>query len=85
MTSRGGIRSERGAQWGGGLCIHVADSHCCTAETNRTLQGNYPPNKKNSINHNTAYGSDIKICKRSRLVYPTIENRRRKSISILLT
>ena len=25
----------------------VADSHCCTAKTNATLQSNYPPIKKN--------------------------------------
>jgi len=27
----------REAQEGGDICIHMADSLCCTAETNRTL------------------------------------------------
>ena len=27
----------REAQEGGDECIHMADSHCCTAETNTTL------------------------------------------------
>ena len=31
-----------GAQ-GGGICILMADSHCCAAETNTTLQSNYIP------------------------------------------
>ena len=25
------------------ICIHIADSHCCTAETNTTLKINYTP------------------------------------------
>ena len=29
---------ERGAQEGGHIYIHIADSHCCTAQTNTTLQ-----------------------------------------------
>ena len=38
MTSRGGM----GAWWEGGsqgrvVCMHTADSHCCTAESNTTL------------------------------------------------
>ena len=28
---------ERGSKRGGDICIHVADSLCCTAETNPTL------------------------------------------------
>ena len=28
---------EWGAQEGGDICIHIADSLCCTAETNITL------------------------------------------------
>ena len=33
---------------GGGMCTRIADSHCCTADTNTTLFSNYPPikNKK---------------------------------------
>ena len=33
----------REAQEGGDTCTHVADSLCCTAETNTTLQSNYIP------------------------------------------
>ena len=29
----------------GNICIFTGDSHCFTAETNKTLQGNYPPIK----------------------------------------
>ena len=28
---------EREVQEGGDICIHIADSLCCTAETNATL------------------------------------------------
>ena len=28
---------EREAKEGGDICIHIADSLCCTAETNTTL------------------------------------------------
>ena len=34
------------AQEGRDLCKLVADSHCCMAETNRTLQSNYHPIKR---------------------------------------
>ena len=30
-------RGGREAQEGGDICIHIADSYCCTAETNTTL------------------------------------------------
>ena len=30
---------------GGNICIFMDYSHCCTADQNRTLQGNYPPIK----------------------------------------
>ena len=36
-----GVGQERG-QEGGDLCIDIADSLCCTAETNMTLLSNYP-------------------------------------------
>ena len=36
----------RDVQEGGDVCIHIADTLCCTAETNTTLQSNYPPVKK---------------------------------------
>ena len=29
----------------GEICMHMADSRCCTAETNTTLESNYPPIK----------------------------------------
>ena len=32
-------------QKGRDMCICVADSRCCTAETNTKLQGNYTPIK----------------------------------------
>ena len=35
-----------GVQEGGGICILMADSCCCMAETNTTLESNYPPIKK---------------------------------------
>ena len=30
------------AQEGGDICVLIADSCCCTAETNTTLKSNYP-------------------------------------------
>ena len=33
-------------QKGEDICIHTADSRCCTAETNTTLWSNYTPIKK---------------------------------------
>ena len=33
-------------QAGGDICIDIADSFNCTAETNATLQSNYMPIKK---------------------------------------
>ena len=36
----------REAQEEGDICILTAGSHCCTIETNRTLQYNYTPIKK---------------------------------------
>ena len=34
---RGGIEGQREAQEGEDICIHIADSYCCTAETNTAL------------------------------------------------
>ena len=31
----------------GDICIHIADSFCCTVETNTILQSNYTPIKIN--------------------------------------
>ena len=33
------------AQDGGDACMHIADSCCCTAETNTTLTSNYTSKK----------------------------------------
>ena len=40
--------------WEGGsegkdICMRIADSHCCRAETNTTFQSNYTPNKKSYL------------------------------------
>ena len=39
----------REAQEGGDTCILIADSHCCTTETNAAFENNYPPVKKNKV------------------------------------
>ena len=41
----GEVESRREVQEGGDICMHMADSHCRTAETNTTLESNYPPIK----------------------------------------
>ena len=46
----GGMRRVREVQEGGGICMHIADSLYCTAETNIALQRNYTPIKKNKNN-----------------------------------
>ena len=33
------------------MCIFMAESHCCMAETNTTLQSNYPPIKKTKLSN----------------------------------
>ena len=43
----------------GNICIHIADSLCCTAETNTTLQSNYTPLK---INFKKRVGVSINFC-----------------------
>ena len=43
---RGGWRGGREVQEGGDIYLHRADSHCSTAETNKTLERNYTPIKK---------------------------------------
>ena len=40
LSARDDLEEEEGAreaQEGGDICIHIADSHCCTAGTNTTL------------------------------------------------
>ena len=41
-----GWEGGKEGQEGGDVCIHIADSLCCTAETNKTLYINYTPLKK---------------------------------------
>ena len=41
-----GARVRREVQDGGNICIHIADSLHCTAESNTTLQSSYTPIKK---------------------------------------
>ena len=43
--SKVGWGGGREAQEGGDICILIADSHGCTAESNTTLQSNYLPIK----------------------------------------
>ena len=43
----GGGGGGRDVQEGGDICTHLADSLCCTAETNTTLQSSYTPIFKN--------------------------------------
>ena len=43
-------RGGREAEEGGGVCMHMADSCCCIAETNTTLQSNYSPIKNKKLN-----------------------------------
>ena len=33
----------RGGRFKRDICICIADPHCCTAETNTTLESNYTP------------------------------------------
>ena len=50
---RGGVRGRLKRK--GGICIHIVDSRCCTAEANTTLSSNYPPIKKIIFLKRTAY------------------------------
>ena len=44
------------AQEGGGTCIHVADPHCATAETNSTVKQSYSSFKTiNSVSFTIAF------------------------------
>ena len=36
-------------QEGGDIFLHIADSHCCTAKGNETMQSNYIPIKTNKL------------------------------------
>ena len=46
VTSRDGMGiSGREGYEGGDICIHIADSLRCTAETNTALENNYTPIK----------------------------------------
>ena len=50
-----GLNRKKIQKWGA-ICICIADSLCCTVETNTTLQSNYTPIKvkinKNAKNTN---------------------------------
>ena len=39
----------RGGRFKRDICICIADPHCCTAETNTTLESNYTPIKKKGL------------------------------------
>ena len=41
-----GGEQEEGSGGRGYICIHIADPHCHTAETNMILSRNYTPIKK---------------------------------------
>ena len=53
-----GSGDGREAQEGGDVCILKADSWCCTAETNTTLESNYPPIKKKKKTYLLDYLAD---------------------------
>ena len=46
ITQRGGLGGWGRGSRGKGICIHMADSYCHTAETNETLWSNYTPMTK---------------------------------------
>ena len=54
-----GVRDRREAQKGGDICILVADSHCCMAETKTTLESNYPPIKSKLKNIKQVYCDEL--------------------------
>ena len=43
---QGGVRGRLKRK--GGICIHIVDSRCCTAEANTTLYSNFSAIKKNA-------------------------------------
>ena len=66
---------QEGGSWGRVICIFMADSRSCMAETNTIFQGNYPPikiflkKKKKEIllhlsllNYFTFYSSTLFLC-----------------------
>ena len=54
----GGVRSERQVQEGD-ICILMADSRQCMAETNTTLSSNYPIKLKKKIITRYVCGENI--------------------------
>ena len=54
---------REGVSRGGNICIFMDYSHCCTADQNRTLQGNYPPIKNRYLKSDS-----LKKCKKC--IYP---------------
>ena len=54
-----GKKSKKGAY----ICTDIADSLCCTAETDTTLQSNYIPIKKNLSFHGpVSQGCELHKC-----------------------
>ena len=49
-------------QGGGDICICVADSLCCTAETNTAVKSNYTPIKIEKIKYCILFLSKKKSC-----------------------
>ena len=48
-------------QEGGDVCIHIADSLHCTAETNTTLYSNYTPIKKKTVKNMRRFTESLGI------------------------
>ena len=63
---RGGHGRE--AQEGGDICVLVADSHHCMAETKTTLLSNYPPNKNLKIKYFLIKKSKKQLSKKVQVV-----------------
>ena len=61
LAGRGEVNWKQGigreVQEGGDVCIHIADTLCCTAETNATLQSNYTPIKDKHLKNPTLCGA----------------------------
>ena len=74
----------RGVQEGGDMCIPMADSHGCMAETNTTLSSNYPPIKKiiffkkDSLSQDGIIWLQCQECQRLRNPHQDLHLRKRK-------
>ena len=65
-------RGGREVQEGGDICIHIADSLCCTAESSAVLLTNYTPIKK-KVNHFVLYLKLTRHCNYTSVKKNTIE------------